>query len=87
MPVCRIDGRPAHRALASGAGPSTLVARETFYLQTSPELHMKRLLVRIRFDLPGGFGISPAGERGPWHHPEFTMAEWLWPWERHSRRE
>lgn len=46
------------------------------YLRTSPELHMKRLLV-------GGFDkiyqIAPcyrSEEQGTWHEPEFTMVEW-----------
>jgi lysyl-tRNA synthetase class 2 len=46
------------------------------FLCTSPELHMKRLLVG---GMPRIFQLchcSRADEQGPWHEPEFLMLEW-----------
>src|SRR5215510_5945994 len=50
--------------------------RDRRYLRTSPEFSCKKLLAAGERRIVEFARVFRNGERGPLHHPEFTMIEW-----------
>ena len=76
-PICvRSPGMEPHLDAFEVKSAETLPPRDSLYLHTSPEYHMKRILANHQkpiFQLCRCFRDEPPSRL---HHPEFTMLEW-----------
>ena len=74
--LARSPGNEAHlHGFATDAIGNEGVARR-MYLHTSPEFAMKKLLAAGETRIAAFSHVWRNRERGPLHHPEFTLLEW-----------
>ena len=69
-------GNEAHLHAFSTEALTTAGEGRTMYLHTSPEFACKKLLVSGEREIFTLAKVWRNRERGPLHHPEFTMLEW-----------
>ena len=69
-------GNEAHLHAFATEALTTDGQRAPFYLHTSPEFACKKLLAAGEERISCFAHVYRNRERGPLHHPEFTMLEW-----------
>jgi len=69
-------GNEAHLAAFATEAIGTDASRRPLYLHTSPEFACKKLLAAGEKRIFSLGAVYRNRERGPLHHPEFTMLEW-----------
>jgi hypothetical protein len=69
-------GNEAHLHAFATQALTTAGEGRTLYLHTSPEFACKALLASARTAIFTLAKVWRNRERGPLHHPEFTMLEW-----------
>lgn len=78
--VLAVDTPALGRYAASDTNIASISAQtgsgEELYLQTSPEMYMKRMLASGYPDIYSICRVFRDGEAGKRHNPEFTMTEW-----------
>jgi lysyl-tRNA synthetase class 2 len=76
---CALQVSPGNEAHISGFATEFTTAagvRQRLYLHSSPEFACKKLLAAGERRIFALSRVFRNGERGPLHHPEFTMLEW-----------
>jgi elongation factor P--(R)-beta-lysine ligase len=74
--LCRSPGNEAHLHGFATQALGMDGRSETLYLHTSPEFAAKKLLAAGEKRISCFAHVFRNRERGPLHHPEFTMLEW-----------